>query len=317
MEVNLDDVTRILIEHKIAPNNVVLFQSNNRIKDYLIDKKFILRVSKSKLDEQSKLEKVQWISYVPKIHASGETTISESKLHYMITDFMVGNELFSEIPKLTSTQQRSIGKEIAEFLNELHQITDTYYDIGHYIPTIPRFNSTWKEGHIAYVNVLRSELLEHDLKQTSRNIILSAFHYIEANIECLEYQTGPRLLHNDLHPKNIIVDAGRLTGIIDWECSQYGEADFELSHLFQWSIYPPQPGKEFSILLRTVLENSKLIQSIPNLEKRLTIYQLEHELNQLIWSGMKQEEERMRRIEGWLNGKISEYFQQWEKESTR
>jgi len=133
----------------------------------------------------------------------------------------------------------------------------------------------------------------------------------------LEYQTGPCLLHNDLHPKNIIVDSGRLTGIIDWECSQYGEADFELTHLFQWSIFPPHPNKEFNILLRTVMDHCKLIQVIPNLERRLTIYQLEHELNQLIWSGMKQEEERIRRIEGWLNGKISEYFQQWEKESTR
>lgn len=311
MEVNLDDVTRILIEHKITPNNVVLFQSNNRITDYIIDQKFILRLSKSKLIEQSKLEKVQLISFVQKIHASGETTISETKLYYMITDFVVGNELFSEIPKLTSIQQRIIGKEIAEFLNELHQITDTYYDIGHYIPTILRFNSSWKEGHIAYLNVLKRDLSGIGHKQPNQDIIQSALHYIESNIDCLEYQTGPRLLHNDLHPKNIIVDTGRLAGIIDWECSQYGEADFELAHLFHWCIYPPHPEEEFNILLQSILENCRFIQSIPNLEKRLTIYQLEHELNQMIWSGMEQVTERSQRIEGWLNGKIEKVIHDW------
>lgn len=311
MEVNLDDVTRILIEHKIASNNVVLFQSNNRIRDFIIDQKFILRLSKSKLNEQLKLERVQSISYVPKIHASGETRISETKLHYMITDFVIGNELFSEIPKLTSIQQRTIGKEIAEFLNELHQITDTYYDIGHYIPTIPRFNSSWKEGHIAYLSALKRDLSEIEFKQPNQDVIQSAFHYIETNIDCLEYQTGPRLLHNDLHPKNIIVDSGKLTGIIDWECSQYGEADFELAHLFQWCIYPPHPEEEFNILLQSILENYRPIQSIPNLEKRLTIYQLEHELNQMIWSGMEQVTERSQRIEGWLNGKIEKVIPDW------
>ena len=40
------------------------------------------------------------------------------------------------------------------------------------------------------------------------------------------------------------------------------------------------------------------------IEKRLTIYQLEHELNQIVWNGPKQEEERIQRIAGWLDGKM-------------
>jgi aminoglycoside phosphotransferase (APT) family kinase protein len=160
--------------------------------------------------------------------------------------------------------------------------------------------------------LLRTDLSEINIKLESQKIISAAFDYIYVNISCLEYQTGAKLLHNDFHPKNIIVHEGRLAGIIDWECSQFGEADFELAHLFHWCIYPPEPGKTFGLLLKSIVENLRIASDVPNIEKRLTIYQLEHELNQLIWSGGNQEEERMRRINGWLNGQIEVLLEQWQ-----
>jgi len=126
------------------------------------------------------------------------------------------------------------------------------------------------------------------------------------NIDSLNYQTGAKLLHNDFHPKNIIVREGKLVGVIDWECSQYGEADFDLSHLFHWCIYPSIQENNLDILLKSVVENLQFISIIPDIEKRFTIYQLEHDINQLIWNGKRQEEERIRRINGWLNGNVNE-----------
>ena len=115
---------------------------------------------------------------------------------------------------------------------------------------------------------------------------------------------GESVMQIDFHPKNIIIHEGQLAGIIDWECSQFGEADFELAHLFHWCIYPTDLEKHLSSYLQSLVKQLQSISGVPNLDKRLTIYQLEHELNQFIWNGLKQEEERMQRINGWLSGQI-------------
>ncbi|QHW29752.1 phosphotransferase [Paenibacillus rhizovicinus] len=77
---------------------------------------------------------------------------------------------------------------------------------------------------------MRIGLAEINMELESKNAVTAAFDYIHTHIDSLDYQTGAKRLHNDLHPKNIIINEGRLAGIIDWECSQFGESDFELSH---------------------------------------------------------------------------------------
>ena len=84
--------------------------------------------------------------------------------------------------------------------------------------------------------------------------------------------------------------------------------DFELSRLFDWCVYPDSylfQENNLKILLESIIKNLRSILDIPHIEKRITIYQLEHELNQLIWNGKKQEEERMNRINDWLSGKVN------------
>ena len=107
-----------------------------------------------------------------------------------------------------------------------------------------------------------------------------------------------------------IVHEGRLTAVVDWECSQFGEADFELSRLFDWCVYPEnylEQTNNLEILLKSIIENLPLI-SMPDIEKRMTIYQLEHEFSQLVWHGKKQEEERIIRINEWLSGKVNNFL---------
>jgi aminoglycoside phosphotransferase (APT) family kinase protein len=245
----------------------------------------------------------------PKIHFTGILSSSGKEYDYLLADYMEGNELFGALKEITEEQSLHLGRDIAHFLMNLHSITDTCYDIGHYIPTVPRYMGSWKEGHLEYVNILRSDLSDVYI---SESIITQAFDYIDKNIDCLEYQAGAKLLHNDFHPKNIIVQNSRLAGVIDWECSQYGEADFELAHLFHWCIYPPDEGCQFELLLKSLIETLGITDEVPMLAKRLTIYQLEHELNQLVWNGGQQAEERLQRINGWLNGQVEELFKKWQ-----
>lgn len=304
-EIKISHIYEVLKTQDLTADKVELYHKNYQSIAYLIDGRYIMRISKSGSNEHRKQERVQLVSYVPKVHSDGSFNASGQTYHYAISDFVPGDELFSVLTELTKEQQITLGKDIAQFLTELHMITASFYDIGHYIPTIPGYRRSWKEGHIEYTNYLRKALSEIEIDFANEKVISAALEYINANIDCLDYQTGARLLHNDFHPKNIIVKEGKISGVIDWECSQFGEEDFELAHLFHWCIYPPAQDKEFGALLRSVVENLGFIRSIPDFDKRLTIYQLEHELNQLIWNGKNQLEERTSRIDGWLSGQIN------------
>ncbi|MCL1859259.1 MAG: aminoglycoside phosphotransferase family protein [Oscillospiraceae bacterium] len=305
------EINNILKILNIVAETIKIFKEKDKFTEYLLDEKYILRISESELTEQKKNYRVNSLSFVSKIHSSGSVTVSDRKYYHLLFDYIQGNDLFNAIQNLTDEQKYNIGKEIAQFLSELHSITDTSYDMGHYIPVVPRYKGIWKNGHLEYAKLLRTGLSETDLKLNSKKVISKAFDYIYANIRSLEYQTGARLLHNDFHPKNIIVHKGRLAGITDWECSQFGEADFELTHLFHWHFYLI-PDNNLEILLKSVVENLHAVLYIPNIEKRLTIYQLEHDLNQLIWRGRIQEEERIYKINGWLNGQIRALFEKWQ-----
>ena len=311
-DLQINEIYEILKARDIFTGVIEFYQKNSRIIDYLLDSKYILRISKSMLDGHMKQNRVKSVSFVPKFHSSGEFTVSGQKYYYLITDYVQGNDLWSVIQRLTDEQKYNIGREIAQFLSEVHSITGVSYDIGHYIATIPNCKKSWKDGHLEYVESLRNGLSEINIELKSKNIVSKAFDYIYTNISSLEYQAGAKLLHNDFHPKNIIILEGRLSGIIDWECSQFGEADFELAHLFHWCIYPSIRDNDLSLLLKSVAENLQLTSNVPHIEMRLTIYQLEHELNQLIWNGKAQEEERMQRINGWLDGQIYALLEKWQ-----
>ncbi|MDR2599157.1 MAG: phosphotransferase [Oscillospiraceae bacterium] len=302
------EIKIILKELNISVEAVEIYKKHERFMEYLLDNKYVLRISESELPEQKKNNRVNSLSFTSKIYSSGTFTVSGQKNHYVLFDYLLGDELWSVAPNLTDNEQYDIGKEIAHFLNELHLITDEYYDIGHYIPTIPRWKKTWKEGHFEYAEILRNSISKMELGLNSQKTLSKAFEYIYTNIDSLEYQAGAKLLHNDFHPKNIIVYEGKLTGVVDWECSQFGEADFELSRLFDWCIYPENyltQSNNLRTLFNSIIENLRFSSVVPEIEKRMTIYQLEHELNQLIWNGKKQEEERSIRINEWLDGKIN------------
>jgi len=307
----IPEIYKILNDRNIPAKTIKLYKKTDRFTEYLANGKYILRISESELPEQKKHYRVNTVAFVPKIHSSGSFNILNQKYYYLIVYYAQGSDLWSAAQNLTHDEQANIGKEIAQFLDELHLIGDKYYDIGHYIPTITKWEKTWEEGHLEYAAILYNGLNNNNPEPASQKIISKAFDYIYDNIKSLKYQQGAKLLHNDFHPKNIIVHEGRLSGVTDWECSQFGEADFELSRLFDWCVYPDnylEQKNNIKPLLKSIIKNMQTISSIPQIEKRMTVYQLEHELNQLIWNGKKQEEERICRITGWLNGKINSFL---------
>jgi hypothetical protein len=98
--------------------------------------------------------------------------------------------------------------------------------------------------------------------------------------------------------------------VIDWECSQFGEADFDLCHFIHWCLYPPRPDIDFRPFLSALLEASPKSAQVPNLAVRLAIYQVEHEIQQIIWQGNKAAAERIPRIMNWMDGGVDDLLRQ-------
>ena len=311
MTIQINDVHDLMNRFNLSFKNVVEFQRTKRIVDFLFDDNYLLRISHRKLDEIERLQRVQNVSHVPQIHAFGEITIKSSEYHYLILDYVKGIEMHSCLSNLSQNQSHEIGEDISRFMLNLQQAKNTNYDIGHYVPIIPQWNHSWKEGHLTYLKFIEDGLKGLTLSKSGEVAIKEAVDYIKDNAYSLDHMNGPVLLHNDLHPKNIILHEGKFMGVIDWECSQYGEADFELIHLFHWSIYPPINGISFNPLLKSIFEHFTTHVVVPEISKRLTIYQIEHDLIQLIWNGVKQEQERIMRINGWLSGQIESLIKSW------
>jgi len=260
--------------------------------------------------EQEKFRRVAALRFVPRIEHVGVLERTAGSVYYTLLTCLPGDDFVTIYSETTLAQQRQLGKDIAAFLDTLHAFTGTDYDIGLYIPAIPDFTGTWRTGHQKYWELLEQGAKALPLRPESIRSLESAFRFLHASAEALDYQTGARLLHNDFHPKNILLHQGSFSGVIDWECSQFGEADFELCHFIHWCLYPPRPDIDFRPFLGALFQTSPKCAQVPDLATRLTIYQVEHEIQQILWHGSKAEAERVPRILRWMDGGVDDLLRQ-------
>jgi aminoglycoside phosphotransferase (APT) family kinase protein len=256
--------------------------------------------------EQEKFRRVAALPFVPRVQHVGVLEREAGPVYYTLLTCLPGDDFVNVYAEITVVQQRQLGKDVAAFLDRLYDISGTHYDIGLYIPAISEFTGTWRAGQQEYWELLKQGVEGLDLKPESVRVFESAFRFLETSVDALDYQTGPRLLHNDFHPKNILLDRGRFSGVIDWECSQYGEADLELCHLVHWCFDLPRPDIDFRPFLGALLQAAPKCAQVPDLAKRLTIYQVEHEIQQIIWHGRKGEAMRVPRLVRWVDGGVED-----------
>jgi len=304
---NLISLPQICAGHQIEVKNLEAVTGSFGKKIYFINQEFLLRVSESSMTlEQEKFRRVAALDFVPEVIHKGVLKREIAPIYYTLLTLLPGDDFVNAYPETTEAQQRQLGRDVAGFLDRLQAIEGTHYDIGHYVPAIPHFSGTWREGHQQYWAHLRQASEQLGLQPESVRVFEDAYRFLQASSAVLDYQTGPRLLHNDLHPKNILLHRGAFSGVIDWECSQFGEADFDLCHLVHWCLYPPQPNIDFRTFLSTLFEATPLCARTPNLAQRLTLYQIEHEMQQIIWNVDGAEVWRVPRLVRWMDGGVAE-----------
>ncbi len=303
------DIRRILEAHQLQCHKITKAVGSFDKELFFIDDRYLIRTSGlPMLEEQTKINRIRNMKYVPKIiHASDQN--NSNNVFYLVLEYIQGCELLSAYNDLSDQSRYDIGFEIADFLLELHKIKGQYYDIGHYVPIIPSYDKSWRSGHEQYWDYIYKGLTDIQLPSEGKELLELSSKYINTNISSLDFENGPALLHNDFHYKNIIIINNAFSGVIDWECSQYGEPDFDLIHLLHWCIFPPSKDLDMKILCNTVLQQYLKNCRIPKIEQRLTIYLLEHDFIQILWSKGKRADEFLSRISCWVNKGVENYIQ--------
>lgn len=303
------DIREICLANQLHCNKITKVIGSFEKELFFIDDKYLIRISKqSMLEEQNKINRVKDLIHVPRIVHASDQNSTNSKIYYLILEYIQGEELLTRYKDLHEHNIRDIGIEIVDFLLDLHCIKGDKYDIGHYVPIIPGYDKSWRSGHKIYwddiYNGLKSIQLSEDIKQ----VLELSDEYINTNLSCLDFEKGPALLHNDFHLKNIIIHNSTFSGVIDWECSQFGEADFDLIHLLHWCLFPSLKETDMTQLFEVIFLTYVKKNSIPMLEQRLTIYLLEHDFIQILWSQGKRADELLPRIKWWLSKSLEQYI---------
>ena len=252
-DISFAEVNQICARHQIEIKNLESTTGSFDKKIFFINQKLLLRVSETPMtSEQEKFKRVAALNFVPKVVHAGVLENDTRPLFYTFLTLLPGDDFVSVYPQTTLAQQKQLGQNLADFLDDLEEIKGTSCDIGLYIPVIPHFSGTWRAGHQRFWEILEQGSAELHLKPESIQVLASAFRFLRASIAALDFQAGPKLLHNDFHPGNILLYQGQFSGVIDWECSQFGEADFELCHLIHWCVYPPKPSIDYRPFLRAL-----------------------------------------------------------------
>jgi len=310
-EITFAEVNQICARHRIEIKNLESTTGSFGKKIFFINQELLLRVSETSMaPEQEKFKRVATFGFVQKILHIGVLENETGSIYYTILTLLPGDDLVNAYHETTVAQLKRLGQDVADFLDDLEEITGTDYNIGLYVPTIPHFSGTWSAGHQRYWEILEQGSTGLHLKPESVRVFAKAFQFLRASVSALDFQAGPKLLHNDFHPKNILLYQGQFSGVIDWECSQFGEADFELCHLIHWCVYPPEPGIDYRPFLRALFHAAPKCTQVSNLAQRLTIYQIEHEIQQIIWQGSEAESLRVPRLAHWMAGGVDDLFRE-------
>lgn len=301
-------IREICKKHKMECGKITNIAGRFDLGVFNVDDRYVIRTSRNRmLDEEIKYDRIKALKHVPHLIHASEFMIDGNRIYYLILDYIQGLELLSVYNNLTPINIHDISMSISEFLNNLHRIKGNKYDIGHYIPIIPNHDKSWKVGHELYWDYVYNNVTGLQPDDGLVKLLKAADGYFKENVSSLDYEGGPVLLHNDFHFKNIIVKNNAFAGVIDWECSQYGEMDFELIHLLHWSLYPPSKDLNMTVMFNSVFREQMKSREIPMIEKRFTIYMLEHDFMQIVWSKGNKTDEYMPRIRSWLDGKLEEY----------
>ena len=276
------------IINKIVEHNKELFGDDSNVEKinvgftnaiYKVNNSFIVKICND-IDNEDKFKKeIDFYkanatnTLIPKLFYSNTEKL-DVPYFYEILEKIEGVTLYNVWHTFSEEQREDIIRQLCDAMKQMHSNIGEKYDWIQY--NKDKFNSLFEEAQN------KSLLNEEEVE-----IIDSAYSLFDKYLESDEFV----LIHNDLHFDNILVNDGKIK-VIDFERSMYAPKDFEL-HILYYMIRQPWKHANEECEKYTKVEDYKNIMgyiekyyleiiNIPNLYKRLAIYDLIYEFSHFV-----------------------------------
>ena len=112
------------------------------------------------------------------------------------------------------------------------------------------------------------------------------------------------LIHNDPLAGNVLVDDARITGVIDWGCSMYGDFVYDLAHFVFWRNWYTA-WREIDFVAEAERHYERVGLDVPRFRERLACYQIQIGLDSCAFSAYRERWDEFGPTMGWVQELVS------------
>lgn len=266
-------------------------------KVYLVNDKFILKCCEDLDNEWRFAREVFFYNFfknkipVPRVKVYDNSKKTYKRL-FMIYPKIEGNNLYSKWHLLQNKERKHITKQLCRILREISE--------SPYRKFVKKFKlNSSVNWHDKILSQIQSSLKKVERKKLlSPDFIKKIKNFVETNQHVLTEQKIA-LVYWDAHFDNILVNGDKIVGVLDFERVELSSIDFTLDIIKRMVEYPKKyMSEEFEKFARKD-DYSKLLEwfrefypdlfEFKNLDKRLDLYAIEHELRDLLgWPNSKE-----------------------------
>ena len=259
-------------------------------KVYLVNDEFILKVCEDETNEEKFEREVFFYHFFEnKIPVPHICVYDNSKNLYgkffMIYPKIEGDNLYSKWHLLNDRERKNIVAQLCEILKIIH--TSPYDEF------VKKFHLDvsvrWREKMVHQIKKSLSEIEKRQLLES--DFIQAIKNFVEQNSHVLTEQKMA-LVYWDAHFDNILVWNTKIVGILDFERTELSSLDFTLDIIKRMVEYPKKymseefekfaKKEDYVHLLDWFREFYPDLFDFKNLDKRLDLYAVEHDMHTLL-----------------------------------
>jgi len=285
-------VEKIFESHGLGKvESVVKIEIGFTNKVYLVNDTFILKVCEDESNEQKfEIEVFFYNFFKDKIPVPEIKVFDKSKSIYgkffMIYPKIEGDNLYAKWHLLNNDQRKIIIKQLCDILKVINK--------SPYNEFLQKFDVNFSDNwHDKILNQIQNSINKiEEKKLLSPEFIKVIRKFIDDNHHVLKEQKLA-LVYWDAHFDNILVEDTKIVGILDFERTEVSSIDFVLDIVKRMVEYPKKymsekfekfaKKEDYAYLLDWFQEFYPELFDFKNLDKRLDLYAVEHDLDTLIW----------------------------------
>lgn len=272
----------------IVQKNTSLFGVNPKIEKinvgftntiYNINNSFIVKICINSNNEENFIKEIDFYkaneknNLIPKLYYSS-TDKKNVPYFYEVIEKIEGVSLYNIWHTFNEKQREEIIKQLCSAMKQIHSNVGETYDWTKTIKV--QFNFLYEEAKALNIfNEEEQKIINHAYSKFKKYLVSDDFV----------------LIHNDLHFDNILFIKGKIK-LIDFERSMYAPRDFELNILYRmirkpWKFASEETEKytnssDYANIMLYIEKYYPELINIPNLYKRLAIYDMVYSLKHLV-----------------------------------